>query len=303
MSTWIERQSATQVQGLGLALIAGVALADYVTGLEIGFSIFYFLPLALVGWKGGPRFAAPLCVVAALGWLAADLAAGDEYESFLIPVWNTVTRLATFLLVTTLLGSLRDVARHEEDLARTDAMTGLLNRRGFHEIAERELAASHELRQPLSVAYIDLDDFKGINDRLGHSMADTVLILVADALDSQTRSTDAAARLGGDEFALLLPATGTSGVTEMMESLVDRVRTAVHDVPVHVSFSGGAVTFLVPPRTIDELIKRSDALMYEAKRAAKGSFRQATVGLGDPDAMEDVVPPREPLSESPKPKE
>jgi diguanylate cyclase (GGDEF)-like protein len=295
MISWIEKRSATQIQALSLALIVAVGLFDYATGLEIAFSIFYFLPLALVGWKVGPRYAAPLCALTAVVWLATDLAAGVEYESVMIPIWNTVTRLATFLLVTTLLGSLRDVARHEEDLARTDAMTGLLNWRGFHEVAEKELTASHERNEPLSVVYIDLDDFKKVNDELGHTMGDKVLVSVAGALDSQTRSSDGVARLGGDEFALLLPSTGTSGVQEMLENLVHRVRAALIDVPSQVSFSAGAVTFLVPPRTIDELIKRSDALMYEAKRSAKGSYQQTTVGLDDPHAIADVTPAREPL--------
>ena len=117
---------------------------------------------------------------------------------------------------------------------------------------------------PLSLAYLDLDDFKRVNDERGHAAGDDVLRAVADALRSQLRPTDLVARLGGDEFVVLLPHTDREGAFEAMA----RVRTVLASTQV-IGFSVGVIQVDHAIGSIDDLLGRADELMYEAKQTKK----------------------------------
>ena len=116
----------------------------------------------------------------------------------------------------------RDWLRRERAISRTDGLTGLLNGRGFYEAAAVELARSSRYRHPLTLAYVDLDDFKEINDRLGHARGDAVLVAVAHALRRACRSTDLVGRLGGDEFVVLFPETDRDAAEAALVKLRSR---------------------------------------------------------------------------------
>ena len=238
------------------------------------------------------RSAVQAAVLAAITWAAADVASGRSHSSAWINVWNTSARLVVFLVVVKLLISLRDSREVQEKLARCDWLTGVANSRTFEESAIDVMATAERTRQPFTVAYIDLDDFKAINDTLGHSGGDDVLRAVGRALTDSTRATDLVARVGGDEFALLLPATDSEGAARLMNDLVPRALEELRNVPLPVTFSAGAATFLVPPRDIDLMVRTADELMYGAKRTRKGSFRHVVVGLGDERAVPDTAPRR-----------
>jgi diguanylate cyclase (GGDEF)-like protein len=128
-------------------------------------------------------------------------------------------------------------------------------------------------RQPTSIAYIDCDDFKRINDRFGHSTGDQLLKVVAATLMERVRKSDVVARLGGDEFAVLLPETPSQSAQEVIQGLktglLDRMQT--HAWPV--TFSIGVATFVTPPTTLNEMIELSDTLMYTVKRAGKNMIK------------------------------
>ncbi len=293
----LQELSAATVQLGALASIFLLGLIDYWSGPQVAFSVFYLLPLSVLAWKVGFRGALPACALAATTWRVADEAAGAPDDGAGIPIWNGVTRLLVFLVVVTLLSNLREAVRLQQEMAYTDTLTGISNARYFNQAAQRLIAASHHGRQPLTVAYLDLDHFKRVNDTLGHSAGDDILEAVSRALEDNTRSSDVVARLGGDEFALLLPSTGSYGARRVMSNLVERVSQGMTQLPMPVTFSAGAATFLVPPINVDEMVKVADALMYKAKREGRGTFRLEIIGQGMPGAMNDETPRRRPMAE------
>jgi diguanylate cyclase (GGDEF)-like protein len=127
------------------------------------------------------------------------------------------------------------------------------------------------------VGYLDLDDFKKVNDTLGHAAGDDVLLLVADTLRQNTRSVDFVARLGGDEFAVILPGTDHEGAAQLFA----RIRTALQDAArrrrVPVGFSVGIVTYRAPPASVQDMVTTADDLMYQAKRDGKRLIRTRIV--------------------------
>ena len=263
---------------VGLVSMASLALLDVVTGPELSFSIFYLAPIALVSWGTTPRLGLVMCMVGAATWFLADRASGTEYSHATIPYWNTLVRLGFFVIISLLISAFQEAHRHEQELSRTDSLTGVANSRAFLDAAETELARARRYRHRLSVAYIDLDGFKLVNDRLGHSAGDEVLRTVAMEIRTGVRSTDVVGRLGGDEFAILFPETGGEAASAAIEQVRRRLGRAMEGAPIPVTLSIGVVTCEIPPASADELIRAADRLMYEVK--AKGKDEVALTVLG-----------------------
>ena len=168
--------------------------------------------------------------------------------------------------------------REARQLADLDALTSLHNRRYFHETLVRECARAHRYARELALVVFDIDDFKAINDRIGHLAGDSVLAAVAERLQSVVRSADIACRVGGDEFAVILPESDLSDA----EQLYRRVQFAVSARPIgpfeRLHLSAG----LAQLRSDDDAVaffERADEALYQAKEAGKGQFMAAD-GLG-----------------------
>lgn len=260
----------------GTLLVAVLGLIDYATGYELSFSLFYLLPVCLVAWYSGRDLALVISMLAAVAWLSADVASGHTYTHPALHVWNMLIRLGFFVVVTVLLAALRAAHESEHRLARTDALTGLLNTRHFLEVAELELSRARRYGHPFSLAYVDLDNFKFVNDRFGHAEGDRVLAAVGRQLAESLRRTDIVARLGGDEFTILLPQADAEAtrvaITKLHETL--GAEMARHDWPV--TFSIGVVSFAAPPASVAEVIAAADRLMYGVKAAGKAAVTYAT---------------------------
>ncbi|HUH12901.1 MAG TPA: GGDEF domain-containing protein [Longimicrobiales bacterium] len=273
------RRPALGTLALGVFGVALLGALDALSGTEISFSIFYLLPISLVTVRGGTGEGLATAGVSAVVWLFADLAGGAQYSSAMIPYWNALVRLGYFALHTVLLARLYGAMTRERLSARRDALTGVANWRHFREQAEIELERATRTGRPLTLAYADLDDFKSINDRLGHEGGDRVLLSVARTLSAGVRRMDIVARVGGDEFIVLLPETGTREATRVLERLCARVREETAAISP-VGLSCGAVTHLTPPPDVDALLHASDELMYEVKRSRKGGVRVVQQGDG-----------------------
>jgi diguanylate cyclase (GGDEF)-like protein len=272
-SDYLETQSKLFFIIIGLILVILVGIVDYVTGYEITFSIFYLIPVAMVSWYAGRRYGILISFASAISWFLADIMAGHPYSQPLITYWNTSVSLGFFLVVTFILSQLRAELKRERKLAQTDFLTGIANSGYFTELLTWEINRCRRYKNPLTLAYIDCDNFKAVNDQLGHHAGNHLLCLVADTIKSTIRITDMVARLGGDEFAILFPETGAEQANSVIHKIQNDLLDAVRKDGWKITFSMGVVTYIKSVNTSDEVIGMADRLMYDAKNAGKNRIR------------------------------
>jgi diguanylate cyclase (GGDEF)-like protein len=270
---YLESLSKPVVLVAGLVLIAVIGLADFASGNEIAFSVFYVLPVALITWCVGREFGLLASIASAVVWLVADVETRNPYSHQLIPLWNSLIRFAFFAIITILLAALKKAVHRESNLAYIDYLTGVANSRLFYDLAEREIERCRRYKHPFTLAYIDLDNFKDVNDSLGHVAGDEVLRSVADLLRSNLRVTDSVARLGGDEFAVLLPETDQDAARLALKKVQALLSDEMQARQWPVTFSIGALTCRAAPQSTNALVKMADELMYSAKRDGKNKIR------------------------------
>lgn len=253
-----------------MVLLLGAA--DLLSGPEIAVGVFYLVPISLAAYFVSDRGAIAVSLASVLAWYLASVMSGSAYSHEAIRTWNAFTRLAMFLIVAALIGSVRRAWQQQHDLARVDHLTGLPNRRAFDEWVRSEIPRARRYRHPFTIAYLDVDDFKILNDYLGHSTGDILLGRVAEILREGVRETDCVARLGGDEFGMLFPETGYgaahASIVKIHETLSEEVRR--RDWPV--SFSIGVITCPVAPADGEGLLEQVDEMMYKAKRSGKNAI-------------------------------
>jgi diguanylate cyclase (GGDEF)-like protein len=164
----------------------------------------------------------------------------------------------------------------EKGLARTDSLTGALNSRSFYDVAQTEIDRCQRYHRPFALAYIDLDNFKAINDTFGHTTGDEALRTVATFIRQRTRRTDVLARLGGDEFGLLLPETTEQLARNVIGKIQEGLAQEMRRNAWPITFSIGVLSCTTAPPTSDALIKMADELMYSVKREGKNAAKYAT---------------------------
>jgi two-component system, chemotaxis family, response regulator WspR len=168
-----------------------------------------------------------------------------------------------------------------DELARmvsTDWLTGLLSRRAWFELAATEFSRSRRYNRPLAVLMADLDFFKRINDSFGHDAGDEVIRQFAQVLRAACRVSDYSGRVGGEEFAVLLPETPAAGSEEVAQRIVATCRTLDISTPagvVQFSCSVGVTAVTETDGTIEDVLRRADSALYEAKRGGRDAWRSA----------------------------
>ncbi len=257
-----------------LSLVSLIAYLDYETGLELGLYIFYFLPIVLLTWYIDFWVGASMALVCSVLWLCTDTMLGHEYSHPLIPYWNTAMRFATFSITVIFLSKLKISFEAQKTLSRTDYLTGLYNARTFTKISVKEIERARRYSRHFTVGFMDVDNFKQVNDRFGHKSGDELLKTVAQVFRDSLRKVDFAARIGGDEFIILLPETGALPAKIVFSRLMDKLRYTMEMKEWPVTFSFGVITFNTAPKSVDEMMSKADALMYEAKNNGKNAIRQ-----------------------------
>lgn len=256
-------------------LVLIVGLLDYLNGPDVPIYILYLVPVFLTAWVGGWKRGLLVSVVSAAVELLSYLPWELPHHHLAVLFWNAVVLLGPSGVVTFLVFELRRSLELEARLARLDFLTGVSNSRLFYEQANAEILRTRRYGRPLSIVYIDLDDFKLINDRFGHVKGDAILRRVADTLRKTIRETDLVARLGGEEFAALLPETGSKESELVARKLQSSLLAAMRDEDCPVTASIGAVTFLKPPESVDQMVREADHMMYSVKRNGKNEVRHA----------------------------
>jgi diguanylate cyclase (GGDEF)-like protein len=264
---------------IALVIVGSVGILNHLTGPDLSIWILYLIPIFLVTWFSERWIGILISIVSASTWLIADFTSGATYMDQAIPYCNYTARLCSFVILTALLSALKKAMEKEKESSRIDFLTRVGNSRYFIELANMEINRAHRYEHPLTVVYIDLDNFKAINDRFGHSTGDNLLRLVANTIKNNIRLTDTVARLGGDEFAILLPETGpelAGAITRKVQKINLEIMQK-NEWPV--TFSIGVVTFLTPPSTVDEILKISDNVMYAAKNNGKNMIKYEVSGI------------------------
>ena len=263
------QSSKSFLLALGLLLVLLQSVVNYLSGPDIAFFIFYLLPVSLVAWLVSRRAAIFVSLASTAGYFVTEQLIGHFDERPLFPYFNALVQLGAFLFVAYFVSALRRSHQHERELARTDDLTGALNRRSFFEASQQEINRARRHRHPFTVAYMDVDDFKLINDRYGHSIGDEVLRSVTHTIKGTIRETDMVARLGGDEFVILMPETGEAAAQAVVARVHINIMNMFHEQGWPITFSIGVVTWATPPRTVDIMLKQADDAMYEVKNNGK----------------------------------
>jgi len=281
-----------------LLVIAGIA--DYSTGPDLGFSFMYLGPVTVAAWFVGLSAALGISLASAAIIQLAD-SLWRTHAGLSLSPWVGTTHLVAFAFVAFVVQRLRDhqerlaslnqelaeSLHREKNLARTDPLTGLLNSRAFLEELGREQARSLRTRLPITVAYIDLDDFKRVNDFRGHAAGDELLRQVGTLLSETLRQGDVAARLGGDEFGVILHGIEAEEAQWTARRIVEGIVTLTE---AHFTPALGASIGLVTPApdstdSVEDLLRHADGAMYEGKARGKGK-----VVIGQPRPKDDLTP-------------
>ena len=194
--------------------------------------------------------------------------------------WLIVVTMLTGVggLISRLQARVDELVARLSDTARRDPLTGLLNRRGFEERLEAELARATRSERPVGLIVGDLDYFKAVNDQLGHPAGDAVLLRVAKLLASICRRGDTVARLGGEEFVFIVADADSDAAFDLAERAREKVERAFADALVPLTVSFGAVSFPVDGTTAETLIATADQALYLAKHGGRNRSERAISG-------------------------
>jgi len=261
---------------VGLSAVVLISLVDQATGGQSGL-LLYLIPVCLSAWIFGSLYGYVTAVACTFtGMLPALVGLTGATNANRILADGMIT-LIVFGVAAFWLTRLKRTIRNEQRLARTDYTTGAINTRYFHDLTEMEIKRFRRYERAFTVAFIDLDNFKIVNDSMGHQAGDDVLRSVTRTLRANLRETDIVARMGGDEFALLLPETDQKDARAVLTHLQEHLLSAMHSKNVPVTFSIGVVTFRSVPPTVNEVVRHADDLMYSVKKAGKNQVKFSIV--------------------------
>lgn len=277
IDSFLGRRSHVQIIAICLLLSALIARIDALTGYEISISILFLLPIALSTWYGSRSAGIFFSMLSAVLWLIIDDVIFDHpYANAFAPYWNGGVRLCAFLVTEELINRLKIHLDIEKLQARTDDLTGLLNVRGFTEQAEKLFGVSARHNRNITLACMDLDDLRGVNEKSGQKEGDELLRVVGSKIAASLRASDVAGRMGGDEFAILLPETDEAGARSMFDTFGITLRQEMEKNGWPVSFSMGVVSWNSPRANLDDAIRIADSLLYQAKTGGKNAARFAS---------------------------
>jgi len=254
---------------VGFLLVLAIGSLDSITSYHVSVSALYLLPIILIAWFEGGVPAAIISIFSAITWALSDLVSGHPYSRIAVPIWNAIMVLGMFLTVAYSITAIKKLLIKEREHARTDDLTGVENIRFFYEQARIEISKAAIDKRPLTLAYIDIDNLRYVNDTLGHIAGDYLLHEAAQVMKSTLRSVDIISRLGGSKFAILMPETENEDATVIIYKVQEHLLDMAEKNGWPVTFRTDVVTCYSPDYTIDELIKVAEDLMNADKKTGK----------------------------------
>lgn len=255
---------------LGLFTLLVVAAAQAVLDPSLPVDLLYVLPVAVVAMAGGRPIGVLSAVVAAVLRSGLEFWTGHSYAHPALAVVAFLLALLVYVMTAWFAAEITSAAVRARASALTDPLTGLGNRGFFEDIAERELNRSRRYGRPLALAFINIDNFRSVNEERGHAAGDALLRRIAEELPAGIRRSDIVGRMGGDVFAILLPETPPQGAEVAMGKLRERLRALIREDGYDVGVSVGVATFEEGATTLKALMSAADATMYAAKRTGQG---------------------------------
>jgi len=258
------------LMAIGVAIMLGLATVHVSDALhDVPIDDFYLVPVAAIAWLARSRAWGYAAAVIAVVTTVVTAHAGATQAPLGPTLVSAAVRLAFYLVVVMLIGQVRRLVELHAEEARVDELTGVANTRAFREAAGREIARLDRYGRPLSTLYLDVDDFKQVNDSFGHTAGDALLQRIGHVLVSCVRGADFVARIGGDEFVALMPETDGPAAARVARRIrEDLARVQLPDgSTVHCSM--GVATVAARPDSVDALIHAADELMYRAKQRGK----------------------------------
>lgn len=265
----LEAQSHATIRQLSIVMVFLLGVAQYLVGARIDVSPFFVLPVLINSWYGNSRTGFFVAFLSVLTLFVARAAGSSATLTSFYSLLTVLPHFLAYLIFTMLVINFRNTLRIQVNVAETDGLTGIHNARSFRMAVTSELARSRRYSHVFSLAYIDVDDFKSINDLSGHAAGDRLLIEVAKCLVSSLRESDVVARLGGDEYACLLPETSQDEARKAFVKTIFQLKQCAKRNQWPVSFSIGVITFAELPADADQAIGLADRLMYSVKRHHK----------------------------------
>lgn len=265
---------------VALALLVAAA-ADWVSGPLVSMSIAYLFVDCLAAWTLRERVGiAVVLLTVAIGTMINGFGFHPtiEHHGFapVVVLWNTSTRALAAIMIVLMVATLRHSIDQERWRASIDPLTHSLNGTAFRSRIDRAARLGQRRGARLLLLYMDLDGFKGVNDRHGHAAGDAVLRHFADEARARMRGEDLFARLGGDEFCALLVIEGEASPEQVAESLHARLSDALRTTGYAVTCSMGAVILEAGGAAdIDRLLRLADEALLEVKRSGKSAIRIA----------------------------
>jgi diguanylate cyclase (GGDEF)-like protein len=230
------------------------------------------IPVLLASWYGGVKTGTAIAIISAISLFITNYTLASFHINNSSALYDSIIALAAYIFISTIVTNFRKVHSVEVVAADTDTLTGVSSSRKFYSELENEILRSRRYGHTLSLAYIDIDNFKIINDTLGHPVGDELLVQLSKSLLMSLRATDIVARLGGDEFVCLLPETEQD---EAKLAILKAEKALKNTIKVHnwnVSFSIGVVTFDTVPHDSAQAVKLADDLMYQVKGGNKNDI-------------------------------
>jgi diguanylate cyclase (GGDEF)-like protein len=257
---------------VGFATVVAIDRIDFSMHSDLSLFILYFIPIIAVTLYAGKWAGLILSILSVL------LFSFNHFPHYPISSpqsWNLISDIillfALFFILTRYL--------KERELQKQDILTKIGNRKRFVELINFEINRSTRYRHPFTIVYIEIDNFKNVNQVLGHLGADSLLIAVANTIQKNIRNSDSVTRTGDHEFAILFPETNN----EVFVQIINKIKSLLLELDVvksnawDVSFSIGCVTFLKAPATIDEMINKVNSVIDSIQSSGKNSICFETV--------------------------
>ncbi len=253
---------------------------DYFTGADIQILSLYLVLLGYAGWNFGRVGSITIALLGTIVWIVIFYLSGAHYRRVFMVI-NFLTQGTAFLTFTIIVDELAAFLQKSLYINRTDFLTGLNNRQSFTEQSSILLSLCKRHARPVALVYIDLDNFKNVNDLMGNDRGDNLLKIFGKLISETLFESDITARLGGDEFVILLPETNSENATLILENILKKLEQTTEFQKYGVSASIGVAVDETASCYFQTLLIHADRNMYTAKKNGKNQVKSSVLNSVD----------------------